>query len=151
MSNTKFETIFTPQKRKTGQKFGDIFVIKKGKKINVREATNAANVDCEIYETLEKYDMIQTHERKNLSEIINEIGQIDLLTSLEKMQKGKELWNNLPQNIKDDFKNDVHKFIDNGVEYFNAKIKAAEEAKRKAEEEKKQAEEKARDAKKETK
>lgn len=140
----KWGNMYEEHKQTKGQKFGELFVIKKGKKINVRQAINEANVDCEIYDTLERHNMIQTHNKQDISEIINDIGQINLMTSLEKIKKAEEMWKNLPISIREEFKNDIHNFIDNGEKHFKNKIEQEiikkEEEKKKAEEEKKKKE-----------
>lgn len=138
--STKWGSMYSEPVQTPGQKFGEIFIVKKGKKINVREAINEANVDCEIYETLEKHNMINTHNRPNISELINQVGELTLMTSLEKIRTANDIWTNLPLSIRQEFNNDVHKFIDTGEEHFKNKIKMAEE-KAKAEIEAKEKEE----------
>lgn len=87
---TKWTGMYSEKKQTKGQKFGNPKLQMSDGERDVREWINEANVDCEIYETIEKYGMIKTHERQAIPEEIQEalkIGVDDRQTAIEKSSK----------------------------------------------------------------
>ena len=108
-NTNKFETMFTPQKRKKGLDIGNPKLIKFGKEIDVRTWINENNVDCEIYETLEKYGTLPRNEI-NLPEIYGELEQLDLRSYLDREIITGNMWESLPIEIRKEFNFDKNKF-----------------------------------------
>lgn len=121
---TKWTGMYSERKKTKGQKFGNPKVIMSDGERDVREWINEANVDCEIYETIEKYGMIRTHERPEIPNEIQEaiqIGVDDRQSTIEKASK-------------------LQKEAIEGTEKINKEIKKREEEKAKKEKEELEAE-----------
>ena len=87
---TKWTGMYSEKKKSKGQKFGNPTLKKAEGIVNVREWINEANVDCEIYETIDKYNMIRTHDRPEIPNEVQEALQIgidDRQTAIEKSSK----------------------------------------------------------------
>lgn len=105
----------------------NIFITKAGKRINVYDQTQEANVDTEIYTTLTKYG---TLERMQLDKqkVAADLSKIRDLRSLYEMKNELDnQWYNLPVEIKQEFKNDKYRFMEEGQEWLNKKIKEEQE------------------------
>lgn len=112
---TKWTGMYSERKKTKGQKFGNPKVKMADGERDVREWINEANVDCEIYETIEKYGMIRTHERPEIPNEIQEaiqIGVDDRQSTIEKASK-------------------LQKEAIEGTEKINKEIKKREEEKAK--------------------
>lgn len=114
---TKWTGMYSERKKTKGQKFGNPKVKMADGERDVKEWINEANVDCEIYETIEKYGMIRTHERPEIPNEIQEaiqIGVDDRQSTIEKASK-------------------LQKEAIEGTEKINKEIKKREEEKAKKE------------------
>lgn len=125
----------------------DEYVIKAGKKVIWREFTQENNKDLNIYEVLEKYNGEYRRRLQFDPEVAySEIDEaLTLDKAFERNQAAQQAWLNLPMDIRAEFDNNVHEFIDRGKDWLKNKIDTAkaEEAKKEAELKKIQAEEKA--------
>lgn len=113
-----------------------------GKNIGIKEYQNANAVDCNIYDVIEKYrgDLKMTAEQLNIlhGEIADEFTHIKSLPdAMLAIKEGEKAWRELPMDIRKEFGNSVNKFIKDGPNYFDNKVKEikAQEAKVKAERE----------------
>lgn len=116
---TKWTGMYSERKKSKGQKFGNPKVKMADGERDVREWINEANVDCEIYETIEKYGMIKTHERPAIPEEIQEAIQIGVDNRQSTIEKASKL----------------QKEAIEGTEKINKEIKKREEEKAKKEKE----------------
>lgn len=89
-------------------------------KVNAYDRIQAANIDIDIYETLEKYNMAPT--LANVSEIIPQTqGIFQDFTKIQSFEHpqdfidhANELWNRLPLEVRAEFNHDVKEFTKNG-------------------------------------
>lgn len=100
-----------------------------GKDVSIKEVQNAAAVDCNIYEVIEKYrgDLKMTAEELNKfhNELSDELTKIKSMPdALKQIKAGEEAWRNLPIDIRKDFGNSINNFIKNGSQYLTKKINA---------------------------
>lgn len=123
----KFETMYSPKYKKPGKDIGNPKLKKYGQELDVREWINENNVDCEIYETLEKYGTIKQKPVDSIR-IVGEMENLDLRKYLDRKIAEEDLWKSLPIEIRKDFNNDPNKFMEEGLDYMKNK-KAEEEAK----------------------
>lgn len=98
-----------------------------GKDISIKEVTNNAAVDTNIYEVIEKYrgDLQMSAQELNQfhQEVADELTNIKSLPdALMQIKAGEEAWKNLPLNIRQNFGNSIQKFLKNGSDYLNQKI-----------------------------
>lgn len=102
----------------------NIFIEKAGKRYNVYDAVQEANVDTDIYKTMEKYGSLErmTIDKKQVYADISEIK--DLRSLYEQDKKSKEIWLNLPLEIRQQFNNDRFMFAKDGENWLKEKIKA---------------------------
>lgn len=144
-----FKTQWSQKKESKGIDLGEPTIEIKGAKIKVRDWINENNTDCEIYETLEKYGIINVRKMNDeeLKAIASEIGNMNLMEAMDRLKEGEKIWKDLPLEMRKEFNNDVEEFIKNGEKWVKEKITARE----KAEEEfiKKSKEEKKKENKKE--
>lgn len=102
-----------------------------GKDVSIKDTQNAAAVDTNIYEVIEKYrgDLKMTAEQLNQfhTEIDQELTKIKSLPdAMQAIKAGEEAWKNLPLDIKKEFGNSTGRFLKEGNTYFKNKIKAYE-------------------------
>lgn len=102
-----------------------------GKDVSIKDTQNAAAVDTNIYEVIEKYrgDLKMTAEQLNQfhTEIDQELTKIKSLPdAMQAIKAGEEAWKNLPLDIKKEFGNSTNRFLKEGNTYFKNKIKAYE-------------------------
>lgn len=120
-------------RERASQKFdkNKIFFEKCGKKINVYDFIQEGREDTEIYPTLEKYGCIDKM-------MINKEDVFADYTELQKMQdlrgikdfeiKAKQMFYNLPLDVRKEFDNDINKFT-KGADEFVAKLRQQENEK----------------------
>lgn len=112
-----------------------IMVTKGGKTYNVYDAIQAAREDTEIYPTLEKYGNLQVMER-DVKLIYADISDAkDLMGLYNQELKMQEIFENLPSKERNIFDNDIHKFREFGLEYYEKKAKGEMEQAEKIREE----------------
>lgn len=105
-----------------------IFITKAGKTFNVYDSIQAANVDTDIYKTLEKYGSIEPMYRKNVEEIAQEFTEfLSLRDVQEKNIKAQNMWNNLSAGVREEFKNNIYEFMQNGEKWIKEQQKIAAE------------------------
>lgn len=110
-----------------GTEFGRPKFKKYGKEIDIQEYIEANREDTEIYPCLEKYGCLKPLERTP-SEIYGDFTEYnDLRGNLDKAIKSQEMWDQLPSTIKNEFNNDMHEFIDRGMEWAQRQIKTETE------------------------
>ena len=51
----------------------------------------------------------------------------DLRSSLDKMHKANEMWAQIPAEVKKQFNNDIHEFVDRGMEWVQGEIQKAQQ------------------------
>lgn len=116
------------------QKFDkkNIFIEMKGKKINMYDMIQAGREDTELYATLEKYGCIKQEvlDAKKADAVYGDLTEITNLRSHEhQLKKAENLWKGLPLETRREFDHDIHKFMDNGMEWTINKIKKMTEPK----------------------
>lgn len=102
-----------------------------GKDVSIKDTQNAAAVDCNIYDVIEKYrgDLKMTAEQLNQFhvEINDELSKIKTLPdAMEAIKAGEEAWRTVPKDIKKEFGNNISRFIKEGGTYFKNKIEEYE-------------------------
>lgn len=123
---------FTIEKSK-GTIFGKPTFVKYGKEYDIQEYIEAGREDTEIYPTLAKYGCLTPLERTP-SEIYGDFREYnDLRSTIEKGRKIKDMWDQMPTDIKNEFNNDMNEFIDKGQEWAKKKVDAEIKAKESAE------------------
>lgn len=96
--------------------------------VNVYDFIQEGREDTEIYPTLEKYGSIEPMKLKveNAEQMYNDFTQIQELGGyrgiLEYQKKAKEMFYQLPSELRKEFNNDINKFTKEGAEYLNKKI-----------------------------
>ena len=107
--------------------FGKPTFIKYGKEIDIQEYIEAGREDTEIYPTLLKYGCLKPLER-SAEAIYGDFTEYnDLRTCFEKAEKSKEMWEQLPTDIKNHFNNSMDEFIDRGMEWAQNEIQKAQQ------------------------
>lgn len=101
-----------------------------GKFISLQQFINENNRDCTIYDVLNTYrgDLKLTQARLNTitHTVADDLQSIDgLRDALEIMKKAKSSWNELPLEIRKEFKNDISNFQVNGLNWAKTKIAQA--------------------------
>ena len=109
----------------------EIHFVKNGKKINVYDFIQEGREDTEIYPTLEKYGCIDKM-------MLNREDVYADYTELQKMRdyrgvkdfenQAKQMFYNLPTEVRKEFDNDINKFTRNADKYIE-KLKAEDKAK----------------------
>lgn len=111
-----------------------ITVMKAGKEINCFDYIQAANVDCDIYETLRKYNMSADFEnakmfmsRKDGAQALygdfTALQDKDARDLQEQMNYADYLFNQLPNEIKQKFENNKYKFMKEGKQWLEEELK----------------------------
>lgn len=109
---------------------------KAGKDINIYDLTQAGREDTEIYPTLEKYGILPSVETA-AQFLANRAGgfyaefeqMMDLRDFHEIRQRSNEMWQDLPQEIRDKFHNDKEEFMNEGLDWLKAQMQPKEEVK----------------------
>lgn len=104
----------------------DTMLKRSGKYIKLQDYINENNKDCTIYQVLNTYrgDLKLTQDRLNTitHRVADELQEIDgLRDALTIMNTAKRTWNEMPLEIRKEFKNDVHNFQVNGLAWAKAK------------------------------
>ena len=103
----------------------NIFIEMKGQKINIYQMIQEAREDTEIYPTLEKYGCIEKlgidpkkvySEMKELSDIT------DLRQIYQAKEKADKMWEKLPIEVREQFNNNAHEFMQNGEKWLKDEI-----------------------------
>lgn len=97
----------------------EIYVIAKGKKINMYDRVQEAREDTEIYAVLEKYNgdlRMTTDKMTQYAQTIEEdLSEITDLRSMFDAQKAAKLsWESLPEKIREQFGHNIENFVTNG-------------------------------------
>lgn len=104
-----------------------IMLKKAGETYNVYDRIQAANVDVDIYETLEKYGMLPT--RENAAELLASRGEqiygemVNFEHPQEAIDRANETWETLPLEIREQFGHDKRRFIKEGPEWIKKGLK----------------------------
>lgn len=131
----KFQTAYSNAKIE-GQEFDrkKMNYIKGGQEYNRFDEIQEANVDTNIYEVLEKYNLKPNIEnaqkllnnQNRMKGIFDDVTEIQHLGSIGEIKmaqnRARELFDNLPIDIRKEFDNDYSKFIKDGEKYISAKI-----------------------------
>lgn len=104
-----------------------IFIKKAGKVINVYDSIQAANVDTDIYKTLEKYGSIEPMNKYNEHSQLNEqfCEYMSLMDLHEQRLKAQDMWNALPAGVRAIFHNDQLEFLQRGQQWAQEQIALA--------------------------
>lgn len=111
------------ENKKHAQKFdNNEYFIKYGKKIRIQDYINESADEVNIDTILKKYGAIPKENIQQEEEIITDMTQIKDLRNLEDQRnKIKEIFYNLPTEIRKQFKNNVYEFEQNGLNFFKQK------------------------------
>lgn len=102
----------------------NIFIEKAGKRYNIYDAVQEANVDTDIYKTMEKYGSLERMVI-NKKQVFADVSEMKDMRSLyDQDKKSKEIWLNLPLEIRQQFNNDRFLFAKEGENWLKEKIKA---------------------------
>lgn len=107
----------------------NIFIEMKGQKINMYDMIQEAREDTEIYPTLEKYGCIEKlgMDPKKVYSDMKELSDItDLRQIYQAKEKADKLWESLPIEVREEFNNNAHEFMQNGEKWLQNKIKEQE-------------------------
>ena len=97
-------------------------ILRAGKKVNLWQMIQDANVDCEIYPTLEKYGSLKPIET-NYELLYGDLGEINGLRDLkDKEIRAKNMWDNLPIEIRNEFGNNRYTFMQEGEQWLKNKL-----------------------------
>lgn len=104
----------------------NITITKAGKTYNVYEAIQAANEDCDIYKTLEKYGIVEPsftdveqffNNKANAKAFYGDFSEFDgNMHPADFQAKAEEKWYNLPLAIRNAFGNSLEEFSKHGIE-----------------------------------
>lgn len=115
--------------KSTGQNFEEDPKIKRnGKMVSLKEYTNTASIDTNIYEVMAKYrgDTQMTAEamKTNAMFITEEMAEIKSMgDALNRTIAAKKVWAELPLEIRKEFANSRQNFLLNGKSWAEKKIK----------------------------
>ena len=110
-----------------GVDFGQPKFIKYGKEIDIQEYIDAGREDTEIYPTLLKYGCLKPLEC-DVQGIYGDFTELnDLRMCADREKKCNEMWDQLPIEIKNQFNNSKHEFVDRGMEWAQNQIKKEQE------------------------
>lgn len=108
----------------------DPVVIKAGKIIHWAKYTEEANVDCEIYPTLEKYGMLKEEMFDNKAFVGDIEAYGDLRASKDRELKIEQMWLSMPLELREKYGHNKNLFLDDLPNLHNqliAEIKALEQ------------------------
>lgn len=118
------------QRAKTaGQNFSeDAKIIRRGKMVSLKEYTNTASVDTNIYEVMAKYNgneqLTAEAMKTNAMFITEEMAEIKSMgDALNRTIAAKKVWAELPLEIRKEFANSRQNFLLNGKSWAEKKIK----------------------------
>uniref|UniRef100_A0AAU8AVU1 Internal scaffolding protein n=1 Tax=Dulem virus 150 TaxID=3145627 RepID=A0AAU8AVU1_9VIRU len=106
---------------RASQKFNRdaIHIVQKGQKLYLTELMEANREDTEVYPTLEKYGCIEKCCKQSPLEFGEQLNP-DLMTAVEIMRKGEEIWSSLNIKTREFYENSKEKFIQNAHQDFLA-------------------------------
>uniref|UniRef100_A0AAU8AZI6 Internal scaffolding protein n=1 Tax=Dulem virus 160 TaxID=3145637 RepID=A0AAU8AZI6_9VIRU len=106
---------------RASQKFNRdaIHIVQKGQKLYLTELMEANREDTEVYPTLEKYGCIEKCCKQSPLEFGEQLNP-DLMTAVEIMRKGEEIWSSLNIKTREFYQNNKEKFIQNAHKDFLA-------------------------------
>lgn len=105
----------------------NIKILRFGKEVNLQQMIQDANVDCEVYEVIEKYGCLKPIET-NMELIYGDLGEIQDLRDLKQKEiRAKQLWDNLPIDIRNEFGNNRFLFLQEGEQWLKNKIEQAQQ------------------------
>lgn len=119
--------------KSTGQNFEEDPKIKRnGKMVSLKEYTNTASIDTNIYEVMAKYngDKTLTAEamKSNAMYISEEMAEVKSMSdALNRTLRAKKAWAELPLEIRKEFGNNRQNFLVNGKAWAEMKIKEINE------------------------
>lgn len=125
--------------KSTGQSFEEDPKIKRnGKMVSLKEYTNTASIDTNIYDVMAKYngDKTLTAEamKNNAMYISEEMAEIKSMgDALNRTIAAKKLWSELPLEIRKEFGNNRQNLLLNGKAWAEKKIKEINELNKPAE------------------
>lgn len=112
-----------------------ITITKAGKTYNVYDMIQEAREDTEIYATLEKYGCIDKMTL-NAELMYGDFRNfLDLRGMQEQNIAAKNMWNNLPWEIRAKFGNNINEFVDKGEQWLKSQVDKETTAKKAAEKE----------------
>ena len=112
-----------------GQNFEEDPKIKRnGKMVSLKEYTNTASVDTNIYDVMAKYNgntqMTAEAMKSNAMYISEEMAEIKSMgDALNRTIAAKKVWSELPLEIRKEFANNRQNFLLNGKTWAEKKIK----------------------------
>lgn len=106
---------------RASQKFNRdaIHIVQKGQKLYLTELMEANREDTEVYPTLEKYGCTEKCCKQSPLEFGEQLNP-DLMTAVEIMRKGEEIWSSLNIKTREFYENSKEKFIQNAHKDFLA-------------------------------
>ena len=109
----------------------NIVFLRNGEEVNIDQYTQEQNIDTTIYDVLKKYkgDMTMTKAELNKlsNRIVEDVSMIKDLNDLyAEKKRAEQVWSNLPLEIRKEFDNNPAKFMKNGINWANQKIKEYE-------------------------
>lgn len=125
---SRWDTIWKRSKS-AGQNFEEEPKIKRnGKMVSLKEYTNTASIDTNIYDVMTKYngDKTLTAEamKSNAMFISEEMAEIKSMSdALNRTIAAKKVWSELPLEIRKEFANNRQNFLLNGKSWAEKKIK----------------------------
>lgn len=101
----------------------EIFINMGGKKIDIRKMIKKNAEDTGIYEQIEKYG-INPIDKVSIEDVVMDFTTIagDLRTAIEKGQLAKQMFKNLPMEVRKEFNNDENLFMQQGENWFTKKM-----------------------------
>lgn len=110
------------KRERYSQTFTKEKVIMKGQEICLYDLIQNSNVDTEIYPTLLKYGCLD-HLKLDTDKVYGDFTAIKgLRDAIEIAEKGNELFNKLPAEVKQEFNNNPKEFMEKGENWLKAKI-----------------------------
>lgn len=112
-----------------GQNFSeDAKIMRRGKMVSLKEYTNTASVDTNIYEVMAKYNgntqMTAEAMKSNAMYISEQMAEIKSMSeALNRTIAAKKVWSELPLEIRKEFANSRQNFLLNGKAWAEKKIK----------------------------
>ena len=122
MEEFVFKPIIQRQRRQEHFDRENIMMTKAGQTFNVYDYIQEQRDDTELYPTLQKYGCIP-QQLLDTNKAFADFTEFNDLRDLNDQQiKAKEMFYNLPADIRQKFNNNIGDFVKNGFEYLKAKI-----------------------------
>lgn len=126
MTEKKFATTYDPNDSKNYYQEWDrekIEITKSGQTYNVYDAIQAASVDTDIYEVLEKYNCLTPITRPTQAIYGDFRNAMSLKNICDQQIEIQKIFDALPIQEKALFGNDIKNYIENGEQYYINKLK----------------------------